>query len=136
MMVRTLTTLVLALSIACAAPLAVEAWLRGAHVTAEQGLRHTLVVAAHGVHDHTADHQASGTPLGADAGLSAASTGFAFSGLWLAVGVSGLALLALVAHRRGRQGDYRHPSGHIFDIALPPPRARALARISIVEAHG
>jgi hypothetical protein len=144
MMVRAATALLLALGVALAAPLAVDAFLRGAHVTPEQGLRHALALARQGLHLHDAGHadegghahRAPATPApDAPAGDAAASptrdAGAALTaspitlvaGHWLGLALLLLAAPVLAARRLGRDPTDARPPTIRPEIAPPPPRS-------------
>ena len=152
MMVRAAPALLLALSVALAAPLSVEAFLRGAHVTPEQGLRHLLALVQQGHHRHavadadaaTHEHGAPAAPApdAATGDATVASTSDAgvtlttspptlVAGHWLGFGVLLLAALALAARRRGRDPTAARPPSINPEITFPPPRS---ARTALLPA--
>jgi hypothetical protein len=142
MMARAAPVLLLALSVALAAPLSVEAFLRGAHVTPEQGVRHMLALAQQGHHLHAVeggreaghDHGAPVAPAAATGDAAASPTSDAgatlttspttlVAGHWLGFGVLLLTALALAARRLGRDPTAARPPNISPEIALPPPRS-------------
>jgi hypothetical protein len=144
MMVRAAIVLLLALGVALAAPLSVAAFLRGAHVTPEQGLRHLLALAQQGHHLHAAEgdprheHGApaapaprpdpatgdpAATPMSDVGSTLTTSPTTLFAGHWLGFGLLLLAAPALAARRLGRQPTTTGPPAVSPAIALPPPRS-------------
>jgi hypothetical protein len=138
MIARRLTTLLLALILSLALPLAIQAYLLGGHVTPEQGLRHLASVAWQGVHvhagvagvDHEHDHlTAAATPAPTAAPVTDAGPGLTtsaplpFGGAWLAIAALALALLSLEHRRLGRRPAAAQPPDHRPAILLPPPRS-------------
>jgi hypothetical protein len=150
MMARAATALLLALGVALAAPLSVEAFLRGAHVTPEQGLRHLLALAERGQHRHAVAHggsaggapshdhrapaasapapdpatgDAAATPT-SDAGATlTTSPPTLVAGHWLGLGLLLVGALTLAARRLGRDPTAAPPYAVSPEIALPPPRS-------------
>lgn len=142
MIVRPLTAILLALGVALALPLAVDSFLRGGHVTPEQGLRHLLAVAAEGEHAHTADEpgghlsyqpsapavRPAANPV-VDGGPTVTRNPppALFVGDWLGLAALLALVWALPARRCGWRGGLALPPGHVSGVLLPPPRLPVMA---------
>jgi hypothetical protein len=136
MIVYCVARFLLAAAVALALPLAVEAFLWGAHVTPEQGLRHRAAVAWQGAHVHATtagadhhDHDGSAAPAPAGASpVTDVSPALAtnppapFGSGWLGLVAGALALRTLPCRRLGRRGAVLAPAGHVPAVMLPPPR--------------
>jgi hypothetical protein len=134
MIVYRVVRFLLAAAVALALPLAVEAFLWGAHVTPEQGLRHRAAVAWQGAHVHAttagADHHdgsAAPAPAGASPSMDvspalATNPPAPFGSVWLGLVTGALALWALLCRRLDRRAAVLAPAGHVPAVMLPPPR--------------
>ena len=127
------TRVIFSILILSAMPLAVYAWVAGAHVTPEQRQAHAASVARHGYHHHVAPMDAPSSadllPLdGATAGLGPALPGvpgiFWHASAFLSALVLGVAPARRQVTRRWSQPA---PGSHQQPPLTPPPRPFAIA---------
>ncbi|MCC6626011.1 MAG: hypothetical protein IT340_01290 [Chloroflexi bacterium] len=143
MMTRPLPVLLLWLTlvVTLAVPLALDGFLRGGHVTPEQGMRHQAAMARRGAHPHDEagahhrhDHDQVTTVAAAAAPAPAPSLAIdagpallpdappLIAGLWLGVLAVVVAMLAPFASRPAARGARLALAGAVLAVPAPPPR--------------